>query len=169
MTLPAVTLRPLEPSDLDLIYTLEIDLYEGGSALTSAAPSRHLIGRYIDSYTADIHAERQLRLAVCAESGEAVGIVDLSDYDPHNSHAFVGIAVAASHRRQGYGVSALAALDVYASKLAIHSLVAQVAADNAASAALFRRAGYRSCGCLRSWLRRGRSYTDALLFQKLFP
>lgn len=169
MTLPKVALRPLEPADLDLVYTLEVDLYHGGSALTSAPPSRQLISSYISSYSADIHAERQLRLVVCNEQGKAVGIVDLSDYDPHNAHAFVGIAILGAWRHKGFGTAALLALDAYAATIAIHSLLAQVADDNAASRALFVRAGYRSCGCLRSWLRRGRTFADALLFQKLFP
>ena len=50
----------------------------------------------------------------------------------------------------------------------MHQLAAVVSVDNAASRALFDAAGYRTAGRLRSWVRRGRSYIDVLLYQRLF-
>ena len=50
----------------------------------------------------------------------------------------------------------------------MHQLAAVVAVDNAPSIALFKSCGFKSTGRLRSWIRRGRTYADALIFQRLF-
>ena len=51
----------------------------------------------------------------------------------------------------------------------MHQLAAQIACDNEASRRLFDRCGFKPCGMLRSWLRRGRHYADAIIVQRLFP
>ena len=166
-----ITLRAVEKDDLDMLYILENEMYAGGSSFLNGPVSRHLLWQYIQSYSADIYVQRQLRLIVCdVNSGESVGIVDLTDYEPHDGRAFVGIAVLNKFRRCGYAQAALTLMCDYASKeLGLHQLAAQVAVDNVSSIKLFHSCGFKTCGSLRSWIRRGKHYADALLFQRLFP
>lgn len=165
-----VRLRAVEPSDLDFLYILENSDEPVGAGATCAPVSRLQLERYIESYSADISVDKQLRLIVeDISTGEAVGAVDITDYDPHHRHGYVGIAVAPSRRRRGYGRAALELLCAYAGQtLGMHSLCAVVSSRNAASRGLFGSCGFRGCGRLRSWLRRGRLYDDALLLQRLF-
>lgn len=165
-----VSLRAPEPSDLDFLFLLENDPDAADNGILTAPVSRQQMWNYINSYSADIFATGELRLVIADNaSGNAVGAIDLCDFSARDRRAFVGIAIDSSCRRQGFGRSALALLCSYASAtIGLHSLAASVAADNVASRALFTSCGFRSCGRLRSWVRRGNTYEDAQLYQILF-
>lgn len=163
-----ITLRALEPSDLDLVYRWENDpsLWPVGNTISPL--SRHQLSEYINSYDGDIYAARQLRLMITVDTEAApVGTLDLFDFDPANSRISVGIFVAPSARHRGYASGALAlASDYCLTTLSIHQLWAIVPADNEASLNLFRKAGFRISGRLKSWLRIANRYRDAYLLQK---
>lgn len=137
---------------------------------TRAPLSRHQLWQYIDSYDGDIFAQRQLRMVIVENStGRAVGAVDIYDFDARDSRGNVGIFITEDSRRKGYATEALDLLAAYAREtLAIHQLAAWVSVDNAASIALFKRGGYKSKACLRSWIKRGHTFSDILVFQLLF-
>lgn len=164
-----IRLRAIEPEDLDLIYRWENDteLWEAGSSM--APFSRKILWDYIENYSPDIYAARQLRLMIVLKSsGEAVGTIDIYDFDPHNKRAGVGLLVDRRFVRNGYGSRALALTVAYTRKfIEMHQLWAVVAIDNAPSLATFHKCGFKTCGRLRSWLRRGASYTDAYVLQHL--
>ena len=165
-----IKLRAVEPEDLELLYEWENtpELWAVGSTL--APYSRKQIYDYVSSYTADIYAERQLRLMITdADTGDTVGTADLTDFSPSDMRAQVGILIDARYQRQGYGSATLRALMEYArTTLQLHQLYAIIPADNSASLSLFRFAGFRTSGRLRSWLRRNGAYTDAIIEQVLF-
>lgn len=166
-----VCLRALERDDLDALYLLENDMAAGGSSVVKQPVSRQLLWQYIESYTADINVDKQLRLVIAdaRDTSILVGAIDIYDYDAHDRRGFVGISVLDAVRGQGYGKAALELLCQYAAEvLGMHQLAAVVAADNESSRQLFTSTGFKTCGSLRSWLRRGKHYADALLFQKLF-
>ena len=120
-----------------------------------------------------------------------VGCIDLYNYDPLNRRCAVGIMVSSGHRRQGYALAMLRALETLYSPTQplshsvtqppshsatqppshsatqplsnsatqppshsspLHTLYADIAATNAASLALFAKAGYTECGHFRDWL-----------------
>lgn len=92
------------------------------------------------------------------------GCIDLYNYDPLNRRCAVGIMVATEHRRQGHALAMLQALaDQYRSML--HILYADIAATNAASLALFRKAGYTQCGHFKEWLLVNDQYIDSIRMQ----
>lgn len=160
-------LRAPEPSDLDTLYIWENDpeLWPCGNA--TAPLSRHRLSEYIESYDANIFAAGQLRLVVEVE-GRAAGTLDITDFNPRDHHARLGIFIAPEYRRRGYALRALRlAMAWAASSIGMHSLVALVAADNAPSRSLFASAGFKTCGRMRSMLRRGRSYADIIIYQVL--
>lgn len=165
-----VTLRAPEPSDLDMLYELENDSSAWETGCTPTPVSRDLLRRYIESAETDITATRQLRLMIVSrESHETVGAVDMFNVDILNRRAEIGIAVTAAHRRRGYALKALAAIAAYGRRyLGLHQLYATIASDNAASRALFARAGYKTSGRLQSWLlRRDGVYEDAYICQMM--
>lgn len=161
-------LRAPEPSDVDFIFRTECDLAGGEGNFASAPVSRQLIWDFVENYSADIFATRQARF-VAEHDGERVGTLDIFDFDPVNRRGFVGIAIDGPFRGRGLGKQALDALCDYASRaLGMHQLAAVVAIDNTASRALFTSCGFKGCGRLRSWVRRGSQYVDAIIFQRLF-
>lgn len=165
-----VELRAPEPSDLDLLFILENEQARAESSFTTAPASRNQIWKYIDSYDTDIYSTRELRLIIIDKAdGKAVGVIDLSDYEPRDHRAFVGISILEPMRGRGFGRAALSLLCNYAAEtLGMHQLSAQIAVDNAASRRLFESCGFKTCGRMRSWLRRGPHYIDAFLCQRLF-
>lgn len=166
-----IILRAPEPEDLDLLYLLEAEEGSLHGGINTAPVSRQQIYEYIKGYNADIFSARELRLCiVLCETGETVGVIDISDYNPRDRRGFIGIAVSASFRRRGIGKAALRLLCNYAAtEIGIHQLAALVTVDNDASRKLFEGKGFKTCGRLRSWVRTGKQYTDALIYQLLFP
>lgn len=167
--LPQVRLRAPEPEDIDLIFDLEEDprLWEAG---TSPAPvSRHMLRLYLDGYRADFSAHGELRMVVEDARGEAVGLVDLFDYDMHNRRAGVGIAILPPKQKQGFGTATLLELNRYvARRLMLHNLWAYTAVDNIAAQKAFERSGYERVGVLKGWTKGPGSMKDVLLWQRRF-
>lgn len=165
-----IILRAVEPEDLEMFFKWEndTDLWACGPAI--APFSRQNIRNYIAGYSADIYAERQLRMMVTLrDSNVTVGTVDITDFDPLNRRAAVGVLIDRPFRRNGYGLSSLELTADYAyGRLGLHQLWATVAASNIPSQKLFAKAGFSRYGRLRSWLRTGRNYSDAFIMQKLF-
>lgn len=164
-----ISLRAPEQSDIDLLYLWENDpgLFE---SLPHPAPlSRYQIWQYIENYQSDPFATHELRMMI-SHNDTTAGHIDIFEFSPADRRAGIGIYIDSRHRRQGIATQALQQLEQYATtNLGIHQLWATIAIDNTASISLFTNAGYRSAGRLRSWIRRNRQYTDALIFQKIFP
>lgn len=146
-------LRAVEPEDLDLMYLVENDtqLWQCGQA--SVPFSHYALRQYIAECTNDFFHDRQLRLVIEKADGVSVGFVDLQRYDPLHHRAEVGIVVVPEQQRQGLASESLRLLAGYVSShLGIHQLYALVPEGNAASAALFKKCGYRKTATLRDWL-----------------
>ena len=96
------------------------------------------------------------------------GGVDLYAYGPLNRRAAVAIVVASAYRRRGYALAMLQALATLArSTLHLHQLYADIAVSNAASLALFEKAGYSPCGTFRQWLLVGDSFVSSTRMQMI--
>ncbi|MDE6278089.1 MAG: GNAT family N-acetyltransferase [Muribaculaceae bacterium] len=165
-----ITLRAPEPRDLDALFRHE-NAPEAPETTRATAPvSRRMLEKYIEDYEATLSDGGGLRLMITLEeTGEAIGSIDLYDYNARDRRAYVSIFVEERMRRQGYAAKALELLCGYASGiLGMHQLAAEVAADNSASRLLFEACGFKTCGRLRSWIRVGRRYLDVLIYQRLF-
>ncbi len=165
----ACRLRALEIEDIEAMYGWENDTGVWRVSGSVAPFSRNVLRRLIDEQQFDIYATRQMRLVIeCATSGEAVGAVDLFEFDPHHRRAGVGIIVAPPYRRQGYALDALLTLERYAKEvLMLHQLWCSAGADNKASLSLFAKAGYAECGRRREWILSTDGATDEVLMQKI--
>ena len=161
-------LRALEPEDLDAMYGWENDTDSWRVSGTVAPFSRHVLSRLIDEQQFDIYATRQMRLVIETLDGSAVGAVDIFEFDPQNLRAGVGIIVAPPYRNQGFALDALQTLERYVRDvLRMHQLWCSVGADNEASLALFRKAGYTECGRRKEWILTPNGAIDEVLMQKI--
>jgi len=165
-----VTLRGLEPDDLDCLYLWENDaaLWPYGS--TRAPMTRHNIWQYIENYDGDIFAQKQLRMMITDNAtSQPAGTIDIYDFDPRDGHAMTGIFIAERYRLRGYASEAIMLAAEYAREVVgMHQLAAIVCVDNLASIKLFHKCGFKSKACLESWIKHGQRYHNAIIFQKLF-
>ena len=165
-----VALRALEPTDLDALYRWENDPRVWTASGTLTPYSRQMLWKYLEEYTGDIYQSRELRLmAVDAATGEAVGTVDLFHYDPANNRAELGLLVAPECQGHGYASAMLELVCDYAcNHLGLRQLYVIITTDNMVCLEMFDRHGWQRTGTLRSWVRRGSTYTDAEVFQRVF-
>ena len=161
-----VTLRAMEPEDLDLLYKIENDQQLWNVGNTSVPYSRYLLHDYIANSSADIYTDRQVRLIVENGVGETVGVADVTAFDAKNCRAEVGIVIAQQHRNHGFANQALMKIANYAlNVLHLHQLYAIIDEDNKVSLQLFKKAGFKETSRLKDWLYDGKKYHDAVLMQ----
>ena len=162
-----ITLRAIEPEDLELVYALENDTATRTQTLSGTPISRYAVRRYLEESHSDLFADGEVRLVV-EEEGRALGLVDLTSFDPVHSRAEVSIALLPKYRGQGYGLQALTTLADMARSLRMHQLYAFVSEDNKASNSLFGRAGFTLTACLTDWVKQDDThYLTAHLWQKV--
>ena len=164
-----ITLRAIEPEDLDLLYRIENDVELWNVGTSNVPYSRYLLHDYVANCKNDIYTDRQVRMMVENAEGEVVGVVDLVNFDPANCRAEVGLIILNAYRRQGYGTAVLSAVADYALRvLHLHQLYAYVDCKNSASLGLFEKAGYKVCAKIADWLFDGAEYRDSVLIQYVF-
>jgi diamine N-acetyltransferase len=183
-----LNLRAIEPTDVDKLYLWENNPEIQQAGGVRAPMSRHQLWEYANNYDANPFSAGQLRLIIelkptadgsqatdsqnkaTAEGGQqptVCGVVDLYDVDAVNLRAMVGIMVAPQYRNRGIASGALTLLEAYCRDLlGLHSLGAEVAADNQPSLALFSRCAYSHVGTRPQWYRRRNRFVDARLLQK---
>lgn len=164
-----IVLRPLEPTDLDILYKWENDSALWVVSDTVAPYSRAALWQYLENYTGDIYAQRQLRLMISlASDGTPVGTIDFLNFDPLNNRAELGLFIALEHRGKGLGHEALELLTAYAREhLGLRQLYVYIALDNTVCLKMFEDYGYRRVGIIQSWVKRGSTYRDAALLQMI--
>lgn len=163
-----VYLRALEPEDLEFVYALENDLSVWEVSQTQTPYSKFLIHQYLENAHQDIYQAKQLRLAICKnDTFDAIGLIDLFDFDPKNHRAGIGIVIQETkHRNQGYGSQALELLITYAfENLSLHQLFANIATANEASIKLFTTFGFQLVGVKKDWNFNNGFYTDEAMYQ----
>ena len=165
-----ITLRALEPTDLDTLYRWENDTSLWAVSDTTAPYSREALWHYLENYTGDIYAQRQLRLMiVLSTDGTPVGTIDFLNFDPLNNRAELGLFIADEYRGKGLGRQALDLLSAYArDHIGLRQLYVFIALDNTVCLNLFEDYGYSRVGMLKSWVKRGTTYRDVALLQMLF-
>lgn len=164
-----IRLRPLEPEDVDLLYSWENEMAVWEVSNTLAPFSKYIIEQYILNSQRDIYESKQLRLVIETPDGTPVGAVDLFDFDPFHQRAGVGILIHNTGERQkGYATDALLLMCSYAKEiLGLHQLFANITADNEASLRLFVKCGFELCGQKKDWVKSGQEWKDEFVFQRL--
>lgn len=163
-----IYLRALEPEDLEFIYAIENDESIWEVSHTQTPYSRFLIRQYLENAHQDIYEAKQLRLVIClTNSSEAIGLIDLFDFDPQHSRAGIGILIQnSSERNKGIGSEALQLLIEYSfSQLQLHQLYANIGTENEPSLQLFAKFGFQKIGIKKQWNKINNVYKDEALFQ----
>ena len=163
-----IYLRALEPEDLEFIYAIENNESVWEVSNTQTPYSRFLIRQYLENAHQDIYEAKQLRLAIClSDTFEAIGLIDLFDFDPKNNRAGVGIIISTeSNRNSGIGSEALQLVINYAfNQLQLHQLYANIGSDNEISKQLFTKFGFQKIGTKKDWIKVDNIFKDEILFQ----
>ena len=163
-----IFLRALEPEDLAFIYHIENDETIWEVSNTQTPYSKFLITQYLENAHQDIYEAKQLRLAICKnENLEAIGLIDLFDFDPKNKRAGVGIIIQNDvDRNNGFGKEALGLMIHYAfHQLQLHQLYANIGTENLPSLSLFTTFGFEKIGVKKDWNFTNNSFHDEVLLQ----
>ena len=167
MNIPIVTLRAMEPEDLDTLYKIENNQELWAVSATNVPYSRFALHEYVETNTNDIYADKQVRMMIDNESGETVGIIDLMNFSPQHSRAEVGIVVMKPHRHNGYATAAMEKLVAYARQtLHLHQLFLVAECENESRLQLFEKLGFVKTAQFKQWLQvKEGVYKDACLMQ----
>ncbi len=162
-----IWLRALEPEDLEFVLRVENDEQMWAYGNTRTPFSRFVIRQYLENSHQDIFTAKQLRLAICLPNTfDAIGLIDLYDYDPVHNRAGVGIIVDYFAREKGFAGEALSMLANYAfGTLNIHQLFAHIDCENQPSLRLFATFGFRECGIRKEWNLVDGRYRDESIYQ----
>lgn len=162
-----VRLRALEPEDLELLFHWEndSDLWVVGNTL--APYSRYILKEYIVESGRSIYETRQLRFMIEEiETGNAIGLVDLYDFEPHPNRAGCGILLDRHYQGKGWALHVMRILIEYAFEfLKLHQLYAHIPVDNVPSEKLFSRCGFEKMGIMRDWIQTPKGYSDVIVMQ----
>jgi diamine N-acetyltransferase len=102
-----ISLRAVEPNDLELLYQWENNPSVWHLSNTLAPFSKHILKEYIENAKHDIYVTKQLRLMINTSKYGPIGCIDLFDFDPTNQRAGIGILIAdEQHRGKGYASEA---------------------------------------------------------------
>ncbi|MFV0310043.1 MAG: GNAT family N-acetyltransferase [Dysgonomonas sp.] len=163
-----ISLRAVEPEDLDQLYGWENSTALWVHGNTLAPYSKLILRQYInDALEMDIFQSRQLRLMIdLTDEKVTIGTIDLYEIDAHNRRAGIGILIDETYRKKGYASQALSLMAGYAFNfLYLHQLYAYISISNINSIRLFEKAGYKETGILKDWIQRGDRFEDVQLSQ----
>ena len=164
-----IYLRALEPEDLEFIHEIENDESLWEISNTETPYSKYLIKQYLEESHKDIYQVKQLRLVISNYENEALGLIDVFDFDIKNRRAGIGILVRdSSKRNNGYGSEALKLLINYCfTHLNLHQLYCNITESNSASIKLFSNQGFRKVGLKEDWNLVNGSFKNEYLYQKI--
>jgi diamine N-acetyltransferase len=167
-----VSLRALEPDDVEILYRWENDRSIWHLSNTLTPMSRFHLEQYVLSAGQDIYATRQMRMMIDLneplEGVKTIGSIDLFDFEPAHHRAGVGILVLENFRGKGYASEALGILIRYATEtLHLHQLFANISTENTESIRLFEGKGFMYIGTKKEWNLHRNKWFDESMFQLL--
>ena len=169
LTFGKISLRAIEPDDIELLYQWENNMEIWNVSNTKTPFSKYILAEYLKVSAKDIYETKQLRLVIQNENTEAVGAVDLFDFDPYHMRAGIGILIhKEENRNHGYATDALNAIFNYSLEvLGLKQLYANIASKNDASIHLFEKVGFEKVGTKKNWLKTITGWEDEILLQKM--
>ncbi len=164
----SIRLRALEPEDLKLLYKWEnnSDIWEVSHCQKPF--SLFVLKQYLENSHQDIYESKQLRLVIeLKENDEAIGLIDLFDFDPFHNRAGIGVLLHDKiHRHKGYASEALETLISYCFKsLQLQQLYCNITTSNQASVDLFKSKGFEITGTKKQWIKSQDGWKDEYFLQ----
>jgi diamine N-acetyltransferase len=163
-----ISLRALEPEDLELLYDWENNVSYWVISNTVSPFSKYTLKLYLENSHKNIYETGQLRLMIDHIPDKVtIGTIDIFDFDPFHKRAGLGILLASeAYRRKGYASMALTSLIEYCFKtLQLHQLYCNILASNCESIELFKKQGFVQAGLKKDWIKTSDGYLDEYLFQ----
>ncbi|MCX6329264.1 MAG: GNAT family protein [Bacteroidia bacterium] len=163
-----ISLRALEPEDLELLYEWENNDSYWVISNTVTPFSKFTLKRYLKHSHKNIYETGQLRLMIeLIGEKKAIGAIDLFDFDPFHKRAGIGILIAdETQKRKGYASMALKCLIQYCfTTLQLHQLYCNILANNTESIDLFEKLGFVRIGIKKDWVQTADGYLDEYMFQ----
>jgi diamine N-acetyltransferase len=164
-----VTLRPIGADDRDDLASYLNDPEMRGLRHMENDPLAPLPAKVIeDAVNAWSNPEHGLNLIV-SPTGEDIGVGHaIADWRWDAHCPFVGVAIAPSHRRRGYGRAALdMVLGVLFTQTVAHTVQAWTPSWNDSGIAFLEATGFRPAGAVRRAGRRDDDWYDELAFDQL--
>ena len=162
-----VSLRDPNSSDLNYLLNLE---NQSNNQIYSDYPkyySKEDIENFI-SKKQNIFLDFQYRYMVVA-SNNAVGCIDLFNFDLVNSRVGLGIIIDEKNRRKGIAFTAIDHVKSIISKqYLVNQIYVEVLKDNYSSNRLFKKSGFLKTGCKKNWIRKEDEYVDLNIYQYFF-
>jgi len=158
--------RALEPEDVTMLFKWENDLEINEVSLSKVPFSKYILEQYIAQAHLDIQQAGQYRFVLEDTEGNAVGCVDLFDYDAIDRRAAIGIIIEKKYRLKGYAAEAITLMKDYAfNRIGMRQLHCSVGVSNEKSIQLFRSAGFTEIGIRNDWSFRNGAFHDVVEFQ----
>lgn len=167
-----ISLRALEPEDLELLYGWENNISYWTISNTIMPFSKYTLKRYLEDSHKSIYETGQVRLMIDHIADNAtIGTIDIFDFDPFHKRAGVGILIAnEQYHRKGYATMALKCLIDYCfSTLMLHQVHCSILSNNGESIDLFKKVGFIQSGIKKEWIRTSDGYMDEYILQMINP
>src|SRR5512145_603488 len=122
-----VSLRAMEPEDVEILYRWENDRSIWHLSNTLTPMSHFHLEQFVLSAAQDIYVTRQMRMMIALnepqEGIKTIGSIDLFDFEPAHRRAGVGILIHENFRGKGYASEALGIFINYVTEtLHLHQL-----------------------------------------------
>lgn len=161
-------LRGLEPEDLDFLYRIENNTAFWQVSNTLTPYTRFVLKQYLEQSHLDIYTAKQLRLVIAFNDkpSEAIGAIDLFDFDPFHMRAGVGIVIQEDNQKNGFASEALDVLIGYCfNHLKLHQIYCNITSSNVGSKRLFENKDFELIGVKKDWTRTADGWKDELQYQ----
>jgi diamine N-acetyltransferase len=166
-----IYLRALESTDLETLYVSENNLKIWKVSNTITPFSKTILELYLETAHQDIYSTKQLRLMICLnDTNEAVGTIDLFEFDPMNARVGVGVLIFEAYRKKGYALEAIELVKDYTRHtLLMNQLFCNISLSNNESINLFEKGGFQKIGVKKQWNQISKNqFEDELMYQLVF-
>lgn len=164
-----ITLRAVEPEDLDFLYTIENEPSLWFYSTRKEPYSKFALKQYIKNSDRSVFERGQLRFMIVLNTqNKTIGTIDIFDFDYNNRKAEFGIFIDSQYRHNGYAAQAIELLSSYSKNfLNLHQLYSYVESKNIASRQTMLKCGFTHTATLKEWLYFSSKYHDIDIFQKI--
>ncbi|MCK5823819.1 MAG: GNAT family N-acetyltransferase [Ichthyobacteriaceae bacterium] len=162
-----IRLRALEPTDLAFLYSIENNQENWSVSETIIPFSEYLLKVYLENIDKDITQTKQLRLVIeTVNDKEAVGLIDLFDFNSVHSRCGVGVIINKESRELGYASEALNKVLRYCKNvLNLYQVHCEIQEFNTVSQEFFTKHNFIKVGIKTNWWLKGNKYYDVYSYQ----
>jgi diamine N-acetyltransferase len=163
-----IYLRALESFDLELLYTFENNPLIWKVSNTITPFSKDILELYLQTVHQDIYTNKQVRFMICLNgTNEAIGTIDLFEFDPMHFRVGVGVLIFEAYRKKGFAKDAMELVKLYTfDTLLVNQLFCNISLSNSESIVLFEKCGFQKIGIKKQWNRIAPNlFEDELMYQ----